>query len=73
MPAIERSSGHDGRLTINALEQRAELLTYLGRYAEAEPIFRDTIARETKLWGAEDPKTMDTMNGFAIMYLESHR
>jgi non-specific serine/threonine protein kinase/serine/threonine-protein kinase len=55
------------------LEEHAELLTYLARYAEAEPIFRDTIARETKLWGTEDPKTMDTMNGFAIMYLESHR
>ena len=60
-------------MTINALEAHATLLTYLARYAEAEPIFRDTIARETKLWGAEDTKTMDTRNGFAIMYLESHR
>jgi eukaryotic-like serine/threonine-protein kinase len=73
LPTIERVDGHAGRLAVEALNVHAELLTYLGRYTEAEPIFRDVIDRETRTRGAEDPKTIEAMNSFAIMYLESHR
>jgi hypothetical protein len=55
------------------LEMHAWQLTMLARYDQAEPIFRDVIARDTKLFGADSPKTIDAQNEFAIMYLESHR
>jgi serine/threonine protein kinase len=73
LPLAERVGGRDGELTIKAHEDQAVLLTYEGRYEQAEPIFRDVIARETRHWGAEGTKTLDTMNEFAIMYLESNR
>jgi serine/threonine protein kinase len=73
LPVIERIDGRDGDLTIKAHEDQADLFTWQGHYEQAEPIFRDTIARETRRWGADGTKTLDTMNEFAIMYLESNR
>ena len=73
LPIIERVSGRYSDLQINALDLEASELTWLGRYSEAEPIFRDVIERDKKAWGPEGTKTLDTMNDFAIMYLESHR
>ncbi len=73
LPIVERVDGPDGEIAIKAREDLAILLTYRGDYTRAEPIFRDVIARKTKRWGAEAPKTLDTMNEFAIMYLESNR
>ena len=72
LPAVDRLDD-GGKLKIDMLDMQATVLTDLGRYAEAEPIFRDVIERETQLWGAEDSQTLDSMNSYAIMYLESHR
>ncbi|MBS0194804.1 MAG: serine/threonine protein kinase [Proteobacteria bacterium] len=73
VPAIDRKLGRDDDLTIRAHEAQATLATYRGDYVRAEPIFKDVIARETRRWGAQSPKVIDTLNEFAIMYLESKR
>ncbi|MBS0574998.1 MAG: serine/threonine protein kinase [Proteobacteria bacterium] len=63
----------DDKLAIRAHEDQATLATYRGDYARAEPIYREVLARETRVFGAQSPKTLDTMNVFAIMYLQSRR
>jgi tetratricopeptide (TPR) repeat protein len=73
IPAIERVLGHDSKLAFEAADMRAWTLIMLGHYTQAEPIFRDLIARETAQLGANDPKTIDTQNELAILYMESHR
>jgi len=73
LPAVERVDGADGKSAIDAQDLHAILLGDMGRYSEAEPIYRDVIARETRLWGEHDPRTLDSKNGLAILYLESHR
>ena len=72
-PDVERVSGTDSTMMLDAMNIHASVLDYQGRYEEGEALFKDIVARETKLWGAEDPKTLDTLNNFAILYLESHR
>jgi non-specific serine/threonine protein kinase/serine/threonine-protein kinase len=70
---VERVDGADGRMTVVARDLHAILLADLGRYEESEPRYRDVIAQETRLWGETDPRTIDSKNGLAILYLESHR
>ncbi|HTD28427.1 MAG TPA: serine/threonine-protein kinase [Xanthomonadaceae bacterium] len=72
LPEIKRIGEKDVGLAVEGLDDQATLLTYMGRYEQAEPIFRDAIARETSKWGADDPHTLDTENEFSIMYGESH-
>ncbi len=73
LPAVNRVSRRDSKLQILALGFHADLLASTGRYAEAEPIFRDVIARSTRAFGAQATETLDIMNDFAVMYLESKR
>ena len=73
LKAIDQHIHADNPLAIRAHEDAATLATYRGDYARAEPIFREVLARETRVFGAQAPKTLDTMNVFAIMYLQSHR
>ena len=73
IPAIERAAGKDNKLYADAIYGRAWQLTMLARYDEAEALFRDAIAREAKIYGADSPRTVGTRNAFAIMYLESKR
>ncbi|HEY2346356.1 MAG TPA: serine/threonine-protein kinase [Xanthomonadaceae bacterium] len=73
LPAIRRIGDRDIKLLTQALEDQGVVLTYLGRYDEAEPVFRDAIARETRQWGMDNARTLDTLNEFSIMYGSSHR
>jgi len=73
LPVIARVEGDDSDLLLSAMTVRASVLDYMGRYAEAESVFKDVVARDTAKYGAEDPKTLDVLNNFAILYLESHR
>ena len=73
LPVIARVEGENSDLLLSAMTVRATVLDFMGRYAEAEPLFKDIVARDTEKYGAEDPKTLDVLNNFAILYLESHR
>ncbi len=73
LPVIARVEGPDSDLLLSAMSVRASVLDFMGRYAEAEPLFKEIVARDTAKYGAEDPKTLDVLNNFAILYLESHR
>ena len=73
LPVITRVEGPDSDLLLSAMTVRASVLDYMGRYAEAEAVFKEVVARNTEKYGAEDPKTLDVLNNFAILYLESHR
>ncbi|MBS0589521.1 MAG: serine/threonine protein kinase, partial [Proteobacteria bacterium] len=73
LPRIERVLGADNPSTIDAMNVRAVLLGETGRYAEAEPLFEEVLARERRLYGDKSPKMLDTMNDYAVMYLQSQR
>jgi tetratricopeptide (TPR) repeat protein len=53
-----------------AIEARQAALESQGKYNEAEPIYRETLALREKVYGKEHPDTFGSMNNLARL-LES--
>lgn len=45
----------------------------LGRYAEAEPLLKEALAYQTKVWGAPHPGTVNTLSQLAGIYRRQGR
>ena len=45
----------------------AALLDSQGKYDEAEPIYRQTLALSEKVLGKEHPNTLSSMNNLAVL------
>nr|MBP9089826.1 tetratricopeptide repeat protein [bacterium] len=65
---FEKVNGPDHPDVASSLNNLAELYRTQGRYADAEPLFKRSIAiRESKL-GAEHPNVATSLNGLALLY-----
>lgn len=51
--------------TLATMNNLALVLGSLGRYSEAEQMYRQTLELKQKLYGAEHPDTLASMNGLA--------
>ncbi|MEP6938303.1 MAG: serine/threonine-protein kinase [Rudaea sp.] len=73
LPLIAASEGPTSRLMLDAMATRGSVLSYTGHFEEAESVLKDTVARKTQKYGAQDPQTLESLNNLAIVYLQSHR
>jgi eukaryotic-like serine/threonine-protein kinase len=65
--------GPDARPTLAALNSVVRCLRQLSRFAEAERLAGDALARQTRAFGRDDPLTLDTLAGLGAMRLDQGR
>ena len=71
--AFRIQAGEMHRHTVDARAELAEYLDRRGAHAEAQPLFRETLARKRELRGPEHPNTLRTEIGLAESLLRSGR
>ena len=64
----ERLFGPEDRRTMAAARVLGGLLRKINEYPEAEVVFRETLERQRRVLGSEDPDTLETMLWFALLY-----
>jgi hypothetical protein len=65
--------GNEGRRTLSARAHAAEMLVYLGRYGEAEPIYREVESAQARLFPADDEDLLATRNDLSVVYRRTNR
>ena len=73
VPLFEEVEGKEGRRTLSARAHAAEMLAYLGRYAEAEPIYREVESVQARLFPADDTDLLATRNDLSVVYRRTNR
>lgn len=66
--ALEKSAGPASREVASALNNEAELYNKLHRYAEAEPLYRRSLAIRQQVLGPDHPDTIKSMNRLAELF-----
>ncbi|MFJ2110887.1 tetratricopeptide repeat protein [Streptomyces sp. NPDC087850] len=66
-PLAARTLGEDHRLVLAAHARTGRSLFRLGRYEEAEPLLRRVRSTQLRLYGADDPDTLDTGQGLQLV------
>ncbi|MFE2493956.1 tetratricopeptide repeat protein [Streptomyces scopuliridis] len=62
-----RTLGDEHRLVLAAYARTGRSLFRLGRYEEAEPMLRRVRSTQLRLFGADDPDTLDTGQGLQLV------
>jgi len=70
---IARASGPPGLRLGRSLDDFALALHRLGRYEEAEAVYREAIALWRKVLGPDQPRLGTTLHNFAAMLIETGR
>ena len=63
----QRTLGKEHRLVLAASSRSGRGLFRLGRYAEAESLLRRVYDTQRRLFGADDPDTLDTAHGLQMV------
>lgn len=66
--ALEKSAGPGSREVASALNNEAELYNKLHRYAEAEPLYKRSLAIRQQVLGPDHPDTIKSMNRLAELF-----
>ncbi|MEV7425979.1 tetratricopeptide repeat protein [Streptomyces sp. NPDC091212] len=66
-PLASRTLGEEHRLVLAAHARTGRSLFRLGRYEEAEPLLRRVRSTQLRLYGADDPDTLDTGQGLQLV------
>jgi len=69
---LERTVGTTHPQTVR-LRITYQKIVYRGRYREAEPLLRATLADAKRVLGPEDPSTLAAMSDFAVVLFETGR
>ncbi|MGC5000046.1 tetratricopeptide repeat protein [Streptomyces sp. DT195] len=62
-----RALGEEHRLVLAAYARTGRSLFRLGRYEEAEPLLHRVRSTQSRLFGADDPDTLDTGQGLQLV------
>ncbi len=73
LPLMTELLGADHLTVLVNRRSLANTISFLGRDAEAEPMFREVIAASERTIGAAHPQTMAAVNSLATMFLRSDR
>jgi len=60
--------GHEHPDTITLMNDLALLYQHQGKYADAEPLYKEALAGSQKALGLEHPYTLTSMNNLAFLY-----
>ena len=69
--ALETALGANARATLIATTIRAQVLTALTRWSEAEQLYLDLVDRQLDVLGTSHPDVAATMNNLAYLYVQS--
>jgi Flp pilus assembly protein TadD len=63
----QEASGANDSSTLLSASLRGSILSYMGKYEEAEAIHRQTLVEYEKVLGREHPNTLTSMNNLALV------
>jgi tetratricopeptide (TPR) repeat protein len=72
-PAFEKSLGPDHADVTTTLNNLADLDREVGRYADAERLYKRSLAIQEKSLGSDHPDVAVTLNGLALLYEKTGR
>ena len=64
----EMNLGKEHSDTITSMNNLASLFQYQGKYAEAEPVYKEALSVCQKMLGEEHPDTLTSMNNLALLF-----
>ena len=64
----EKCFGKQNLETFTSMSYLALLYQYQGKYADAEPLYKDALAGYQKAFGHEHPDTLTSMDNLALLY-----
>lgn len=69
--AYEASTAPETSATkLNLLSNLVQAIDYAGRWAEAEPMYKDLIARQEKALGADHPSTLGSLSNLSVCLID---
>jgi tetratricopeptide (TPR) repeat protein/tRNA A-37 threonylcarbamoyl transferase component Bud32 len=60
----------DSATKLNLLSNLVQAIDYAGRWAEAEPMYKDLIARQERVLGADHPSTLGSISNLSVCLID---
>jgi serine/threonine protein kinase/tetratricopeptide (TPR) repeat protein len=65
--------GEENEATLDSLAESVDLLQAEGKLAEAEPVYRDLMVKQTRAFGPDDRRTITSKSNLALALLMQNR